>query len=99
MATATKNSLKGYEPVGDRVLVLAEDPETVTLGGILLPESAAEKTYKIGKILAVGQGEFCKNVKVGDRVYFNSFTHHDLEIEGTLYGLVDGEDIRCKLPK
>ncbi|MDA1074630.1 MAG: co-chaperone GroES, partial [Proteobacteria bacterium] len=63
-------------PLHDRVVVRREEEETKTAGGIVLPDSAAEKPSQ-GKVLAVGTGKILDNgdvraldVKVGDKIIF-----------------------------
>ncbi len=42
-------------PLADRVLIEPTAAEEVTMGGIIIPDSAKEKPLK-GKVLAVGNG-------------------------------------------
>ena len=60
-------------PLHDRVVVRRLEEETTTAGGIVLPDSAAEKPSQ-GEVLAVGPGKALDNgkvrapdVKAGDR--------------------------------
>ncbi len=43
------------KPLADRVLIEPTAAEEVTMGGIIIPDSAKEKPLK-GKVLAVGNG-------------------------------------------
>ena len=74
----SKGDIK-LQPLGDRVVVEREESETVTSGGILLPDTAKDKPTR-GKIISVGEGRLLKNghrqvlqVKVGDRVLFSMY--------------------------
>jgi chaperonin GroES len=67
-------------PLGDRAIVKRLESETKSAGGILIPDSAAEKPSK-GKIIAVGPGKAIKggkhrplSVKVGDEVLFGKYS-------------------------
>ena len=67
------------EPLGDRVVVEREESETVTSGGIVLPDSAKDKPTR-GKVVSVGNGRLLDDgtrsklqVKAGDRVLFSSY--------------------------
>ena len=67
------------QPLGDRVVVEREQSETVTAGGIVLPDSAKDKPTR-GKVISVGEGRLLDNgnrsvlqVKVGDRVLFSTY--------------------------
>jgi chaperonin GroES len=67
------------QPLGDRVVVEREQSETVTAGGIVLPDSAKDKPTR-GKVISVGEGRLLDNgnrsvlqVKIGDRVLFSTY--------------------------
>ena len=59
--TATKVSIK---PLEDRIVVQANEAETTTASGIVIPDTAKEKPQE-GTVLAVGPGRFDDN---GNRV-------------------------------
>ena len=69
------------KPLSDRVVVRRVDSESVTKGGIVIPDAAAEKADQ-GTVLAVGPGKRNKetselialDVAVGDRVLFGKFS-------------------------
>lgn len=77
-------------PLGDYVVAVAEEAETKTASGLYLPEKAAEKP-KTSKVVAVGEG--AKQVKVGDRIVYKSYSTTDVKVGGTGYILVKEEDI------
>ena len=63
-------------PLHDRVIVRRMDEEKTSPGGIVIPDSAAEKPVK-GEVLAIGKGKLLENgdvrpldVKVGDKILF-----------------------------
>lgn len=67
------------QPLGDRVVVEREQSETVTAGGIVLPDSAKDKPTR-GKVISIGEGRLLDSgkrsvlqVKVGDRVLFSTY--------------------------
>lgn len=74
--------------VHDRVLVKKDEPETVTKGGIVIPDQAQEKVTK-GTVVAVGPGKYAEKtgnfmpttLKVGDVVLFHSYAGSELVIE------------------
>ncbi len=75
-------------PLHDRVVVRRLEEETTTSGGIVLPDSAAEKPSQ-GEILAVGPGKILDNgkvhapdVKVGDKIIFGQYGGSTVKIEG-----------------
>ena len=62
-------------PLHDRLVVRRLEEESTTAGGIVLPDSAAEKPSQ-GEVLAVGPGKSLDNgevqamgVSVGDKVH------------------------------
>jgi chaperonin GroES len=66
-------------PTQDRVIILVDQTETTTAGGLIIPETAKEKA-RTGVVVAVGPGRPDKNgvvhepdVEVGDRVAFPKY--------------------------
>jgi len=92
-------------PLHDRVVVRRLEEETTTAGGIVLPDSAAEKPSQ-GEVLAVGPGKALDNgevraldVKVGDKVIFGQYGGSTVKLEGDellilteseIFGVVEG---------
>ncbi len=75
-------------PLQDRVVIQRLDEETKTAGGIIIPDSHAEKPAQ-GKILAVGPGHRVTDgsmraleVKVGDTVLFGKYSGTAVKVEG-----------------
>jgi chaperonin GroES len=75
-------------PLHDRVVVRRLEEETKTAGGIVLPDSVAEKPSR-GEVLAVGPGKTLENgevraldVKVGDKVVFGQYGGSTVKIDG-----------------
>ena len=54
MTTATKVAIK---PLEDRIVVQANEAETTTASGLVIPDTAKEKPQE-GTVLAVGAGRF-----------------------------------------
>lgn len=92
-------------PLADRVLVQRLDAESVTSGGIVLPESAKEKPQR-GKIVSVGEGKALKDgtrrkvqVKKGDEVLFSSYSGTEIKIGGKEYTIMDESEIMAIVEK
>lgn len=75
-------------PLHDRVVVRRLDEETMSSGGIVLPDTASEKPSQ-GEVLAVGPGKklddgkiHAPDVKVGDKVIFGQYGGSTVKIEG-----------------
>jgi chaperonin GroES len=86
-------------PLHDRVVVRRLEEERTSPGGIVIPDSAAEKPVQ-GEILAVGNGKVLENgdrrsldVKVGDRVLFGKYSGTEVKISGETYLVMREEDI------
>lgn len=85
-------------PLHDRVVVRRLEEEAKTAGGIVLPDSAAEKPSQ-GEVLAVGPGKTLDNgeiraldVKVGDKVVFGQYGGSTVKVDGDeLLILSEGE--------
>jgi chaperonin GroES len=78
------------QPLGDYVVATAEEAQTKTASGLYIPEGAAEKP-KTAKIVAVGKD--AKQVKVGDRIVYKSYSTTEVKVGGDEYILVKEEDI------
>ena len=68
------------KPLGDRVLVKMVEAEAKTAGGILIPQTAQEKTQE-GVVLAVGTDEEI-TVKAKDRVIYDKYAGSTIKVEG-----------------
>jgi len=73
--------------------------ETTTKGGIVIPDTAAEKPTQ-GEICAVGEGALMDNgeprpltVKVGDRVMFGQYAGSEITIDGDTYLVIKESDV------
>ena len=75
-------------PLHDRVIVKRLEEERTSPGGIVIPDSAAEKPVQ-GKIMAVGKGKILEDgtvrpldVKVGDKILFGKYSGTEIKIDG-----------------
>jgi len=78
------------QPLGDYVVAQAEEAEKKTASGLYLPDNAQEKP-KTAKIVAVGPD--AKQVKVGDRIVYKSYSTTEVKVGSEEYILVKEEDI------
>ena len=76
-----------FRPLHDRVVVKRVDSETKTSGGIIIPDTAAEKPQE-GEVIAVGPGArgddnelVALDVKSGDRVLFGKWSGTEVKID------------------
>lgn len=79
------------KPLGERVLVKMVEAESKTAGGILIPQTAQEKTQE-GIVLAVGTDEEIK-VKVKDRVIYDKYAGSTIKVEGEEQLILKMDDI------
>ncbi len=86
-------------PLHDRVVVRRMEEERTTAGGIVIPDSAAEKPIQ-GEVIAVGNGKILDNgekrpldVKVGDRILFGKYSGTEVKLDGNEYLVMREEDI------
>lgn len=96
MPTATKVKIK---PLDDRLVVCPDDPEEITSGGIVLPDSAREKPQR-GKVIATGPGKLLDSgqrgdmsVKKGDVVFYGKYSGTEVDINDEKYVIVRESDI------
>jgi chaperonin GroES len=78
------------QPLGDYVVAVGEAAETKTASGLYLPENAQEKP-KTAKVVAVGPN--AKQIKVGDRIVYKSYSTTDVKVGKDEYILVKEEDV------
>lgn len=76
------------KPLGSRVVVEPIEQEDVTIGGIVLPETAKEKPQK-GKVISAGPGDrdddgkrIPMDVKEGDVVLFAKYAGTEIKVDG-----------------
>lgn len=77
-------------PLADYIVATAEEAKTKTASGLYLPEKTAEKP-KVAKVVAVGAAT--RQIKVGDRIIYKSFSPTEVKVDGVDYLLVKEEDI------
>ena len=90
-------------PLHDRVLVKRSKEERTSPGGIVIPDTAAEKPIQ-GEVVAVGNGRILEDgavrpmdVKAGDRVLFGKYSGTEMTVDGEEYLFIDADDIMAIL--
>ena len=79
-------------PLADRVLVKTEKTEAKTASGIIIPDTAQEKT-QIAVVLAVGDDKEKIKVKEGDRIMYDKYAGTSIKIEGEDHLMLKADDI------
>ena len=86
-------------PLHDRVIVKRLEEERTSAGGIVIPDTAAEKPIQ-GRIVAVGKGKILEDgkvraldVKVGDKILFGKYSGTEVKVEGEDLVVMREEDV------
>ncbi len=79
-------------PLADRVLVKTEKTESKTASGIIIPDTAQEKT-QIATVIAIGDDKEKIKVKVGDRVMYDKYAGTNVKIDGEDHLILKAQDI------
>ncbi|MDH3588636.1 MAG: co-chaperone GroES [Gammaproteobacteria bacterium] len=90
-------------PLHDRVIVRRLEEETKSPGGIVIPDTAAEKPSR-GEIIAIGNGKVLENgdvrplaLKKGDKVLFGKYSGTEVKIEGEDILVMREDDVMAVL--
>ena len=86
-------------PLHDRVLIKRIEQEETVKGGIIIPDSAKEKSQE-GEVVAVGTGKTLENgsivpleVKKGDRILFGKYSGTDIRLQDQDYLILREDEI------
>jgi chaperonin GroES len=86
-------------PLHDRVIIKRLDAETKSAGGIVIPDTAAEKPIK-GEVVAVGSGKILEDgkvrpvgVKAGEKVLFGKYSGTEVKVDGQELLVMREEDL------
>jgi chaperonin GroES len=86
-------------PLHDRVIVKRLEEDRTSPGGIVIPDTAAEKPVR-GKIVSVGKGKILEDgrvrpcdIKVGDTILFGKYTGTEVKVEGEELLVMREEDV------
>src|SRR5215207_3703402 len=104
--TVTSVDVKvNIRPLEDKILVQANEAETTTASGIVIPDTAKEKPQE-GKVLAVGPGRVDDNgnrvpvdVKVGDTVLYSKYGGTEVKYAGEEYLVLSARDVLAIVEK
>ncbi len=86
------------KPLSDRVIVKPLAQESKTKSGIIIPDTAKEKSHR-GKIIAVGIGKYDDGklnpmtVKVGDVVLYKEYAGDEFKLDGEEVIILKEDDI------
>jgi chaperonin GroES len=93
------------QPLEDKILVQANEAETTTASGIVIPDTAKEKPQE-GTVLAVGPGRIDDNgnrvpldVAEGDVVIYSKYGGTEVKYGGQEYLILSARDVLAKISK
>ena len=78
------------QPLADYVVAQTEKAEAKTASGLYLPDKAQEKP-KTAKVVAVGKD--ARQIKIGDRILYKSYSTTEVKLDRDEYILVKEEDV------
>jgi chaperonin GroES len=86
-------------PLHDRVIVKRLEEDRISPGGIVIPDTAAEKPVR-GKVIAIGKGRILDNgqvrqcdIEVGDEILFGKYSGAEVKFEGDELLVMREEDV------
>ena len=86
-------------PLHDRVVIRRTEEERKSPGGIVIPDTAAEKPDQ-GEVLAVGNGKIMEDgkvrpleVKKGDKVLFGKYAGQTIKVKGEELLVIREDDV------
>jgi chaperonin GroES len=86
------------KPLGDRIIIKADEVEEKTASGIILADSAQEKPLR-GKVIAVGRGIYQNGsliepeLKEGDTVIYGKYSGSEVKVDGEDYLIMKESDV------
>jgi chaperonin GroES len=90
-------------PLDDRILVRPIEAADTTAGGIVLPDTAKERSQR-GEVIAVGTGKLLDSgqraplaVKTGDRVIFGKYAGTEIKIGGNEHQIMREHEVLAVL--
>ena len=86
------------KPLSDRVIIEPLAQESTTKSGIIIPDTAKEKSQR-GKVLAVGEGKVVDgklvpvSIKIGDEVIYKEYAGDEFKLDGEKVTILREDDI------
>jgi len=86
-------------PLHDRVLIKRIEEQETVKGGIIIPDTAKEKSQE-GEVISIGTGKTLENgsivpleVKKGDRILFGKYSGTDIRLQDQDYLILREDEI------
>jgi chaperonin GroES len=75
------------EPLNKKVVVMPEEAEKVSKGGIVIPESANQKAPTRGRVISIDSDSALNaKIKPGDVILFSKYAGSDVVVPGAKIG-------------
>jgi chaperonin GroES len=91
--------MANIKPLSDRILIKRLESEQTTAAGLIIPDTAQEKT-QLGSVIAVGEGRVAHDgtkkpltVKEGDTVLFGKFSGTEVKYDGHEYLILKEDEV------
>jgi len=91
-------------PTNDHLVVEAIEESTVSVSGIIIPETASKEKPMRGKVLAAGPGKLTEDgkrlpmdIKEGDTVLFSKYGPTEVKVDGKEFLILSASDVYAKL--
>jgi chaperonin GroES len=92
------------QPLEDRIVVRAGEPEETTISGLVIPDTAKEKPQQ-GEVLAIGPGRRSEqtgeiiplDVAVGDTVIYSKYGGTEVSVDGEDLLILTARDVLAKV--
>ena len=95
--------MSSIQPMFDRVLVKRLESETTSPGGIIIPDTAQDKTQS-GHVIAVGTGKVLADgqvrplsVKPGSKVLFGKYSGTEVSVDGEDFVILREDEILAEM--
>ena len=97
-ASNLKHDKTMIRPLGTRVVIEPKEAETMTAGGLYIPDNAKEKPQQ-GTVVAVGPGSKDEpmELKAGDVVLYGKYAGTEVTVDDKKYLIVKQSDILATL--
>jgi chaperonin GroES len=94
------------KPLEDKILVQANEAETTTASGLVIPDTAKEKPQE-GTVVAVGPGRWDEDgekripldVQEGDTVIYSKYGGTEIKYSGEEYLILSARDVLAVVTK
>lgn len=92
-------------PIEDRIIVEPLEADTITPGGIVLPDNVQEKPSR-GIVVSIGPGRLLENgtrsemsIKEGDEVIYGKYSGAEFEVDGKSLRIVREQELFAQVIK